>query len=126
MRDVQLALEPSSGRFEAHDDNWLMQVAALVSDLRSEVGEVTVDRRPKPGSKGTIDSIALSLASAETLTAVVELLRSWLGRDRSRSMKVSWGPGRAVQSVELSGSGLDDAAFDDLVRAVSRQVTGSG
>jgi hypothetical protein len=122
MEQVELRLEPRSGRFDAQDDRWLDQVGGLVAELRTEVGPVATRRTPEPGAKGALDSIVIPLASAGGLTAAIELVRSWLTRDRSRSLKVSWSDSGAVDSVELSGSEIDDAAFDDLMRAVSRRL----
>ena len=123
---VRLGLEASSARFDAGDDRWLDQVSALVGDLRREVGDVSVAREPILGAKGAVGSIVLSLASAGSLTALVELLKSWLGRDRSRSLKATWSLDGKLQEVELSGNRVDDTAFDDLVQAVIRQVADSG
>jgi hypothetical protein len=129
---VQLRLEPASGRFNPQDDRWLAQVTGLVTELRDRLrdaagdGGVTAPATPQPGTKGAAGAIVLSLASAGTLTAAVELLRSWLGRDRTRSVKVSWTAEGDLQSVELHGDGLDDAPFDELLHAVAKRVAGGG
>jgi hypothetical protein len=121
---VELCLEPRSGRFDPADDRWLDQLGGLVAELRTEVGGVATQRTPEPGAKGGFDSIVVSLVSAGGLTAVVELVRSWLTRDRTRSLKVSWSDSGAVDSIELSGSAIDGAAFDDLVRVMSQRLAG--
>lgn len=123
---MQLLLEPLSGRFEVLDDRWLSQVMGLVAELRIVVGGVSTVGEPADGFKGTVDSIVVSLASAGSLTATVELLKAWLGRDRTRSLKASWSDGGELRTIELSGSGVDDAAFHDLVRAVTEQVAERG
>jgi hypothetical protein len=119
---VELRVEAVSDRFDASDDRWLDQVAALISDLHAEVGTVSRQRAPAEGSKGALDSIILSLTSAGALTASVELLKSWLARDRSRSVKVTWSADGALQELELSGTGVDDAAFEQVVQAVAKQL----
>jgi len=119
---VEVRLEPQSGRFDVDDDRWLDQVNGLVSELRAGVDGVAARRSPTPGTKGGFEAIILSVMSAGSLTAVVELVRSWLVRDRSRSLKVSWTEGGALQSMELSGSELDNDRFDDLVRVVTRDL----
>jgi hypothetical protein len=121
---VELRIEPRSGRFVPHDDRWLDQVGGLIGELRTEVGGVSTERTAVPGKKGAIDAIVLSLASAGGLTALTDLVRSWLTRDRTRSLKVSWSDSGAVESIEVSGSEIDDAAFDDLVRSVSQRLAG--
>ena len=119
---VELRLEPTSGRFDATDDRWLDQVASLVAELREHAGDVTVRREPVPGAKGALDAIVLPLASAGVLTAAVEMLKAWLGRDRSRSLKVTWSGDGAVQQFELAGSRVDDVAFDQIVSSVLTQL----
>jgi hypothetical protein len=121
---VELRIEPRSGRFAPHDDRWLDQVGGLVGELRDEVGGLSTQRTAVSGTKGAIDAIVLSIASAGGLTALADLVRSWLTRDRTRSLKVSWSDSGAVESIELSGSDIDDAAFDALVRSVSRRLAG--
>ena len=119
---VELRLEPLSGRFDMYDERWLDQVGGLVGELRGAVDGVALRRTPQPGTKGAIDSIVIPLVSAGGLTAVVELVRSWLARDRSRSLKVSWSDTGTVESVELSGADVDSSRFDDLLAVVMENL----
>ena len=119
---VELRLEPVSERFDSSDDRWLDQVAGFVTELQDGVGGVTRQREPVEGTKGALDSILLSLTSAGALTAAVELLKAWLSRDRSRSVKVSWTADGSVQQLELAGNQVDSAAFDQVVSAVVKQL----
>jgi hypothetical protein len=119
---VELRLEPVSERFDSSDDRWLDQVAGFVTELQDGVGGVTRQREPVEGTKGALDSILLSLTSAGALTAAVELLKAWLSRDRSRSVKVSWTADGSVQQLELAGSQVDSAAFDQIVSTVVKQL----
>jgi hypothetical protein len=124
---VQLRLEPASGRFNPDDVRWLAQVTGLVTELRSsfEVDGVSTSAEPVPGTKGAATSIAVSIASAGGFTAVVELLRSWLTRDRTRSVKLTFGEGGGgLTGFEMDGDGLDPALLDDLLRAVTERVAG--
>lgn len=109
---VELRLEPLSGRFDVHDDRWLDQVSGLVDELRAEVGDVATRRTPEPGTKGGIDALLIPVVSAGGLTAVVELVRSWLTRDPSgtrgrsrdsfrRQPKMCW-PGVRILSGSLA------------------------
>jgi hypothetical protein len=123
---VQLRIEPSSDRFDSIDDRWLEQVDGLVEELDQEVGGVDRDRRPVEGGKGfDLAAIVLSLGSAGAFTATVELVKSWLSRDRSRSVRLSWSETGEVREVELKGSDLDDAAFDEIVRSAAQRLAGS-
>jgi hypothetical protein len=118
---VMLRVEPSSSRFDASDDRWIDQTTGLVGELR-EVGDVDLARAPGTGTKGATAEILLSLTSAGVLTATVELLRAWLSRDRSRSVKLSWDEEGELRDVELSGDDLDDAAFDRIIGSVAGRL----
>lgn len=119
---VELRLEPLSGRFDMDDGRWLDQVDGLVGELRDQAGNVATRRTPEAGTKGGVDAIVIPVISAGGLTAVIELARSWLTRDRTRSLKVSWSDRGTVESIELSGAEVDSTRFDDLLRAVTHTL----
>jgi hypothetical protein len=123
---VDVKIEPSSDRFDPLDDRWLEQVDGFADELDQEVGGVARERRPVDGGKGfDLASIVLSLGSAGAFTATVELVKSWLSRDRSRSVRLSWSETGEVREVELKGSDLDDASFDEIVRSAAQRLAGS-
>jgi hypothetical protein len=123
---VELKIEPSSERFDPLDDRWLEQVDGFADELDQELGNVERERRPVDGGKGfDLASIVLSLGSAGAFTATVELVKSWLSRDRSRSVRLSWSETGEVREVELKGSDLDDASFDEIVRSAAQRLAGS-
>ena len=119
---VELWIEPSSARFASDDDPWIDQVAALVKELREAAGNVSTRRAPVPGGKGAAESIALSLASSAGVSSLIQLIRSWLTRDRTRSLKVSWSEPGVLGSVELSGEDLPDNVLDELATAITHQL----
>jgi Effector Associated Constant Component 1 len=119
---VELRLEPLSGRFDMYDERWLDQVDGLVGELRAGADDVTTRHTAARGTKGAIDAIVVPVISAGGLTAVIELVRSWLNRDRTRSLKVSWSESGSVESIELSGADVEAARFDDLLQAVTRTL----
>ena len=67
----------------------------------------------------------LTLGSAGAFTATVEVIKSWLSRDRSRSVRMSWSETGKVQELELKGSDLDEAAFDEIVRSAAQRFASS-
>jgi hypothetical protein len=119
---VELRFEPASDRFDAFDDRWLDQVGTFVVELDQEVGGVTRRREPVPGTKGTIDSILLTVGSAGVLTGAMDFARAWLGRDGSRKLRISWSDGGALETVEVSGQNIDSAALRSVVQAVTAQL----
>lgn len=119
---LELHLRPESARFDALDDRWLDQIQQFGTELGREIGDVTRVRQPVPGTKGTLDSVLLSVGSAGVLSATVEFLRAWLQRDSSRTLRVSWTDAGALQQVELSGESLEPAAIETLMQAVTSRL----
>ena len=121
---IEVTVEPATDRFDPLDDRWATQVDALVGELASTLGTVTRRHDPVAGTKGGVGTILLAMTSGGVLTASLELLRSWVGRDQSRSVKVSWYENGAVQSVELAGGTTEQVDMSSLARLVSGAGTG--
>jgi hypothetical protein len=120
----EMTLEPRSNDYRAEDDRWRDQVAGLVSELRRQVD---VDRRgtQTEGAKGTLDELVVALGSAGAFTAMVECVRAWLGRDRSRRIDVRWQENGEEHYVTLSGDAIDVASVRAIAQAVARRVGGA-
>jgi hypothetical protein len=114
-------IEPASNRFDALDDLWLTQVGQFVTELDHEVGSVSRRSEPVVGAKGEVSSVVLSLSSAGVFTAAVEFFKAWLGRDQTRSLKVSFTADGRVQAFEIDG-GLSKEAFDGIVQALAEHL----
>lgn len=120
---VELHLEPSSDRFDALDDRWLDQVAGLVTELDEQVGGVERATTTVEGTKGIeLAAIILALGSAGVFTAAIEVVKSWLQRDDTRSMRVVWSDSGELKEVELKGSDVSDAAVQNVLRSVASQL----
>jgi hypothetical protein len=125
-KPLELKIEPSSDRFDPLDERWLEQVDGFADELDQEVGGLERERRPVDGGKGfDLASLILSLGSAGAFTATVEVVKSWLSRDRSRSVRLSWSDTGQVREVELKGSDLDDESFNEIVRSAAQRLAGS-
>jgi hypothetical protein len=96
-----------------------------MSELRAAGEDIRHERTPVPGSKGALDSVIISLTSASSVTAAIEVVKAWLTRDKTRSIKVSFGPAGALQDVELSGANLDDAVLRQVTNALTARLTAS-
>ncbi|MGI9022457.1 MAG: hypothetical protein ACR2HV_04355 [Acidimicrobiales bacterium] len=68
----------------------------------------------------------LALGSAGAFTASVEYLRAWLGRDKSRSLEVSWSADGEEHTVSIRGDGMDNASFQALAEAAGRRLAAAG
>jgi hypothetical protein len=118
-------LDPRTARFAPTDERWLRQVDMLAQDLR-KAG--VLQRGPMPQNdakegvgqtKGYVSQIILSLGSAGTFTASAELLKSWLGRDRSRKIIVTFYENGRPQTIELSGDVADEDVFERIQSSLS-------
>jgi hypothetical protein len=96
--------------------------AAFAAGLRRQAGDVVSHHRPPPLAKADPESIILALGSAGVLTAAVEFFRSWLSRDRRRSISMSWHEDGRLHSVEITGDGLDDDAIGGIVDSLARRL----
>jgi Effector Associated Constant Component 1 len=104
---LELQLEPSSDRYAADDDRWLDQVSGLYTSLREDVGGLRRESTVTEGHKCAIETVILALGTSGALTATIEALRVWLGRDRSRRMKITWKGPAGPQSVEIDADAID-------------------
>jgi hypothetical protein len=123
---LAVTLIPSTQRYSEDDDRWLQQVADLHQQLRSETGAGVPAQASAPGMKGSIDELILALGSAGAFTTTVEMLRVWLSRDRTRSVKAGWtGRDGIRQEVTLSADGADSATLAPLVEALAHKIEAS-
>jgi hypothetical protein len=119
---LDLVLEPHSDRFDPADDRWRAQVSDLYAGLDQEVGGIRREAQRVPGAKGTIDTVILALGSAGAFTTMVEVLRAWLTRDRSRRLDVSWDVDGRAERVTVSGDAVDMKAIDRIAEAVAVRI----
>lgn len=115
----EIRIEPGSDKFDRNDSNWMEQVDSLYSDLRQEVGKVSMKVQPVEGHKGGVDpaSIILALGSAGAITAAVQMFQAWLSRDRTRSLTLSVSKGGEEQTITVSGKGMNEAVITELMEA---------
>jgi hypothetical protein len=55
-------------------------------------------------------------------TAALEYLRTWLGRDRSRSLEISWTDGGETKSVSIRGEAIDQSVLKTLADAAASRL----
>jgi len=121
----ELRIEPGTAKFDPDDDRWRNQVAQLYSGLRDQAGaEVRRRHVGVEGTKGGIDTVILALGSAGAFTAAAEYLRAWLGRDKSRTLDVTWSADGQEHSVSIRGDGMDNASFQALAEAAASRMSG--
>jgi Effector Associated Constant Component 1 len=123
---ILVALRPQSDHFDLNDARWARQVGTLLVDLEEKVGTLRGRSSPARGTKGGTEAIILALGSAGAITAMVEVVKAWLSRDRSRSLEivtVDEAPGRRI--ITVRGDQIDDATIREAIRAVTGGGDGS-
>ena len=60
--------------------------------------------------------------SAKAQTAAVEFFRAWLGRDRSRSLDITWHTEDGKHHVSIQGDSIDQSTLQFVAEAASRQL----
>lgn len=118
----EFVLEPQSDRYDADDERWRSQVGDLVDGLSREVGGVRRELTAVEGTKGSVESLVVALGSAGAFTAAVEFFRSWLGRDRSRSLDICWTAEQGQCRVSIRGDAVDQGTLQVVAEAAARQL----
>jgi hypothetical protein len=121
-----------SVELQAGPDTDAEEIAQLVGRLRAELLDLDVDAVQRPvrmeapeDSKGAgllaVSELVVGLvASPEVLVSIIGGVRSWLGRNRARSVKLT------LDGDALEVSGVSSAEQDRLIDLwVSRHATGA-
>ena len=117
---------PVTDRYDPDDDRWRQQVVDFLAELRGEVDGVERRQTPVAGTKGAVQEVVVTLASAGTFTAAFEFFRSWLKRDKSRSLEISFTDGGQMRTISLKGDALNDTALETVARAAVERIGGLG
>jgi hypothetical protein len=114
----EFVVEPSSSRFEPDDPGWRSQVVALRRALLDVPDSgLRREERPTPGHKAGVEAIILAVGTSGAVTAAVEILRAWLGRDRGRQIRLTYQDGDREVTVHVDGTTVSDAAIGSTMTA---------
>jgi Effector Associated Constant Component 1 len=112
-------LRPRSDRFSPDHPNWTAQVNTLWEGLEDAAGTVRRELVPVPGQKGGGETIILALGSAGAISAMVEVIKAWLSRDRGRSLELtSLTDGQGRRTITVHGDQVSDATIREAVRGL--------
>jgi len=118
---LTVQLTAKSERYDVEDARWAEQVTQLVGALRREVGGVEVVWEPAPGTKGGTEAIILALGSAGAFSVALEVFRSWLGRERTRSLNVVVDEAGVRRQFTVRATQLDREGFRELTALAIRR-----
>lgn len=107
-------------RYDDDDPRWLEQIAALIGDLRRGTESVRMRRTAAPGTKGSVDQLILTLGSAGVFSVAVQMISTWLARDRHRSVEMTFTDSSGqVQTIRVSAENAGRDALAPLITAAS-------
>ena len=120
--DLRLILGPKTSAYDERDERWLDQIAGLYAGLREEAGEVVAVASPTVGEKGTLEQAVLVLQSLNALHVALQFFKTWVGRDRTRELVLSWTDDAGEQhQVEIRGKAIRNDQFRELTAIASRR-----
>jgi hypothetical protein len=111
---VEIEVHLRTEKFEEDDERWANQQTELITEIRREVGTVTVRRENSPGHKGALETIILALGPAGAFQAATTCFQAWLARDRTRRIELSWTRNGVTESFTLEGKDINDETFSRL------------
>ena len=113
---VELVVVPRGDPAHQYDERWLDQVALFYDDLRTGGAAVRIDSTPVPGAKGDIASVIIALGSAGAIKSALAAFKAFLGRERIRSLELSYMVKGKKQTITLRGD-MDNATLERLAMA---------
>lgn len=122
---VEVAISTQTAKYDPDHSDWRNQVAALHTDLQRETGAVATRSEPALGTKGGFVDVILALGTSGALVAAVEVLRAWLGRDKTRSITATWTDEDGKERrFTLTGENLDQQSLTALSESIGRMIEG--
>jgi hypothetical protein len=117
---LEIGLVAHNDRYDDDDPRWHAQTAVLIHDLRAEAGSVRLHRTAVPGTKGAVDQLILSLGSAGAFSVTVQLISTWLKRDKHRSVELMFMDAAGNRrTVRASAANAGSDALAPLIMAAS-------
>ena len=102
----EMSIQPRSSAYDASDARWVNQVQTLLSSLQVNVGQVRKEVTPVAEQKGGLVEIIVALGSAGAVTAVVEVFKLWLSRDKTRSIDITTKTGDVEKKITITGENI--------------------
>jgi hypothetical protein len=122
---VEVVISTETTKYAPDSPQWQREVAALHTELNRETGAVTTQSTPVPGTKGTAVDVILALGTSGALVAAVEIIRAWLGRDKTRTITATWTDEDGKERrFTLTGENIDQQSLTALSESIGRMIEG--
>ncbi|MEU6857886.1 hypothetical protein AB0B28_03270 [Glycomyces sp. NPDC046736] len=122
---VEVRIEAETSKYAPDSPQWRNELAELHRMLGSEAGSVSL--RPNEGAEGTrgvLETVVLALLSPAAIAGGVACFKAWIGRDKTRSLKVSWSEGDTDRHITLTGENIDQRSMQSLAESIGRTLEG--
>ncbi len=120
---VDVAISTETTKYAPDSPQWRREVGALHNDLNRETGSVTTQSAPVPGTRGGVVEVILALGTSGALVAAVQVLRAWLGRDKTRTLTVTWTDSDGGRrQLTVTGENLDQRSFQALSESIGKMI----
>jgi hypothetical protein len=123
---VQVSVAAATSKYSDGSPQWRAEVADLHRSLTGEAEQVSARGGESEGNtRGTAVEIIAVLGSSGAIGAAVACFRMWLGRDKTRSLDISWTDADGKpRRVTLAGENLDQKSFQSLADSIGRSLEG--
>lgn len=112
----ELIFKPANKLFSESDERWQAQVQTLLQDLRNAGGQVKQDYKPVPGAKGGVAEIILALGTSGALSLAVMAFKTWLARDRNRSIVIRTSKTGTGDEMVITGENISEKMLQDALQ----------
>lgn len=122
---VEVAISTETAKYAPDSPQWRREVAALHTDLQRETASLTTRSDSSTGTKGTAVDVILALGTSGALVAAVEIIRAWLGRDKTRTITATWTDEDGKERrFTLTGDNIDQQSLTALSESIGRMIEG--
>jgi hypothetical protein len=122
---VEVAISTETAKYAPDSPQWRREVADLHTELRREIGSVTTQSTNLPGTRGGVVEIILALGTSGALVSAVQVIRAWLGRDKTRTITAAWTDEQGNERrFTLTGENIDQQSLTALSRSIGRMIEG--
>jgi hypothetical protein len=123
--NVEVAISTETAKYAPDSPQWRREVASLHTELQRETASLTTRSESAPGTKGDLVQVILALGSSGALVSAVQILRAWLGRDKTRSITATWTDEDGKERrFTLTGENIDQQSLTALSESIGRMIEG--
>ncbi|WP_405983316.1 effector-associated constant component EACC1 [Streptomyces sp. NBC_00872] len=123
---LEVRFTPQSRVFASDDDRWLRQIRLLHQGLEEAGSLVQMERSETvPGMKGAFSDTVLILTGPSVVAGVVAAFTGWLGRDRGRTVHLTWTVEGREGDVTITMGPADSAALQAALESGLRVIADS-